>query len=70
MQETIAPVEFKKRIDRLFRFMGAKSQEDGARKLGLPPATVSRWVNGHQRPSHIALQLIEQAEQKYCDHFD
>lgn len=62
----MTPDEFKIRLHRLFRFMGAKNDQDGADRIGISNATVSRWIHGHRNPSRLALRLIQDAEKKYC----
>ena len=34
--------------------MSGKSQADCAAEIGVDPATVNRWVNGHQAPAFVA----------------
>jgi len=48
------------RMIRAWRHRTGPTQEDLAQVLGVTFSTVSRWENGHVRPSSLAWKVLEQ----------
>ncbi|SRR6266851_6446495 len=58
-KKTVPPPEAARMI-RAWRHRTGLTQEDLAQALGVTFSTVSRWENGHVRPSSLAWKVLEQ----------